>query len=364
MKTFLKIFGAVILVIILMVVALNLYLTDERLKSIILPQVQEAAGSQVEVDKMSVTFFRTFPRFGLELEGLILPDPNGETVMTLDELLLSVELFPLMKRELSITRLSLNRPEIFYTVFEDSTTNIDFLLTAEENADETSEMDLSIPRIIISGGSIHYSDATSATVATLNGLDADLSFFYSDIIENRVEAQLESLNVEMDGTTYVNNLSVSLNQSSTLDLENELLTFTQGTFAIRGLSLNLLGSISDWSSGQTNLSLQLSSASENFGELLRLAPSDYDEMLQGLVTRGVLSIDGSIEGILSDDSIPVFDLAILVSEGYLQNPDLPEAIEDIHFELLFNNDLATIRNFRARAGVNNLSGSGEIVRPS
>ena len=363
MKTFLKITGAVVLVFVIILISLNLYLNDERLKSIILPQVQEATGSQVEVDKMSMTFFRTFPRFGLELEGLVVPDLTGAHVLTLDDLLLSIELIPLMRRELSISRLTLNGPNIFYTVYEDSTTNIDFLISPDHDPDEASQIDLSIPRITVSDGSVIYLDATTATNMSLNGLNADLSLFYSDIIESRVNATLESLNFEMDGTSYVNNLSLSLNQSSTLDLDQEILTVTEGTLAIRGLSLNLLGSISNWSSGQTNLSLQFTSASENFGELLRLAPSDYDEALNGLVTRGTLSIDGSIEGILNEDSIPDIDLAILVSEGYMQNPDLPEAIEDIHLELLFSNELATIRNLRARAGVNSITGSGEIVNP-
>ncbi len=364
MKTFLKIFGAVMLVIVLIVVGLNLYLNDERLKSIILPQVQQATGSQVEVDRMSITFFRTFPRFGLELDGLVVPDPEGDPVLTLDNLLLSVELFPLMKRELSINRLTLNEPRLFYSVYEDSTSNIDFLIQTEDTPDQdTAQMNLSIPRITVAGGSVNYSDATSATRASLNGLNADISLFYSDIIESSIAATLESLTFEMDGTTYLNNLSLSLNQSSTLDLENELLTFTEGTFAIRGLSLNLLGTISNWSGENIHLALQFNSASENFGELLRLAPAGYDEALRGLVTRGALTIDGSIDGLLGDDSIPGFDLAILVSDGFLQNPDLPEAIEEINFELLVNNDLATIRNLRARAGVNSLTGSGEIRRP-
>jgi hypothetical protein len=167
----------------------------------------------------------------------------------------------------------------------------------------------------------------------------------------------------MDGTQYISNLSLSLNQTSTLDLDNEILNFTEGTFSIRGLALNLTGSVSDWSSEEPAVSLQFASTSENFGELLRLAPPNLEEYLTGLETRGSLVFEGSAEGRFSEESLPRFDLVIEVTDGFLQNPDLPEAIEDIHFQILFNNELATINNFRARAGVNSLAGSGTIERP-
>lgn len=364
MKTFLKIAAGLLLLFIALIVALNIYFNDDRLKSLIIPQVQEATGSEISVDKMSITFFRTFPRFGLELEELTVPDLNGDPVLKLDNLLVSVELFPLLRNEVSITRLSMNNPDLYYTVYSDSTTNIDFLLESDEmETDEPSPINLSIPKIIITNGSLNYSDSSTDMIVSMSGLDADLSLFYSDLIENRIDATLESLSVVMGGKSMINNLSLSLNQRSTLDLENEILTLTEGTFAIRGLALNVLGSVSDWSSESPALSLQFRSTSDNFGELLRLAPPEYDELLSGLVTRGSFALDGSIEGNYSEDSLPLIDLTIAVADGYLKNSDLPEAIEDIHFEILFNNELATIRNLRASAGVNSITGSGEIKQP-
>jgi hypothetical protein len=113
MKLFLKIFAALLALFILVLVGLNLYLTDERLKNMILPHVQEAAGSEVQVDRMSLTFFRTFPRFGLDLDGVLVPDPQGDPVLSVEELLLSLELFPLLRDEISISRLSITRPSVF-----------------------------------------------------------------------------------------------------------------------------------------------------------------------------------------------------------------------------------------------------------
>lgn len=362
MKTFIKIIGGIAVLMIALMIFLNLYFTDERLRNMILPQVQEAAGSEVEIDEMSITFFRTFPRFGLDMQGLRIPDPNGEPVASFESILLSVELFPLIRNEVNISRLSMDKPEIFYTVYQDSTTNIDFLLEEQDDS-EPSTINLNIPQIDISDGSIFYNDSTTLTNVRMTGLDTDLSLYYSDVIETDMDASLASLNVDMDGVNYITDLPLSLNQISTLDLENEQLTFTEGIFSIRGLSLNLLGSVSSWSGNEPHLSLQIRSSSDNFGELLSLAPPSLDEQLSNMDTSGSLQLEGSVEGVYNENVYPRIDLTIAVADGYLQNPDLPEAIEDINFEIIFNNDLATVQNLNARAGNNSITGSGEVVNP-
>ncbi|WP_069130551.1 AsmA family protein [Rhodohalobacter halophilus] len=367
MKTFVKILAGVAIFFVVVVIALNLYFTDERLKGMILPEIQELTGSEVQVERMSLTFFRTFPQFGVELENFLFPTPQGDTLASAEELLVGVELFPLLRSELSISRLSLNRPEINYHVYPDSTTNIDFLLQlAEEeptDVEESDGMTITIPQFTIRDAHIRYNDETSATSVLLEGLNADISLRFADLIESTVDAQLASLSATVDETRYVQNLSLSLNQTSTIDLDNEILNLTEGTFSIRGLALNLTGDIRNWSSDAPGINLQFSSSSDNFGELLRLAPPQFDEVLAGLESRGSLRLEGSVSGGLTEGTIPRFDMMVDVADGYLQNPDLPDAIQDIIIQAEINNDLATIRNFQARAGDNTVTMNGSVERP-
>lgn len=365
MKLFLKILAGFLIAFILLLIGLNLYFTNDRLKSMILPEVRNAVGTEVQVEQMSLTFFRTFPQFGVELQNFELPDPNGDTVAQLDELLVGVELFPLLSNEISISHLQLNRPVLNYHVYEDSTTNIDFLLDApQDEADPEAEgYDIAIPEFNIQSANINYRDDTSSMIVTLEDLNADISLQFADLIESTVDASLGSLNASIDSVSYVENLSLSLNQQSTVDLENEILTLTEGVFSIRGLGLNIAGSVSDWSSDAPSLDLQFNSSSENFGELLRLAPPEYDEQLADLETRGSLQLDGSVSGSITEENIPDFDLVVNVSDGYLKNPDLPDAIEDINLSLTVNNEVATLDEFSARAAENSVTGSGTVERP-
>lgn len=365
MKLFLKIIAGFLILLIIVLIGLNLYFTDERLKTMILPELREMTGSDIQVEHMSLTFFKTFPQAGVELTGFALPDPEGNPVATLEELVVGVELLPLLSNEISISELVLDKPVLNYLIYEDSTTNIDFLLTteAEDTTEEDSGYEISIPEFTIHSATVSYSDITSQMSVDVRNLDAEISLQFAELIESTLDAQIGSLSVMMDSIKYLDGMAIAINQSSTLDIENEELNLTEGILSIRGLALNINGLISAWSGEAPKLNLEFSSASENFGELLRLAPSEYDELLEGLETRGSLQLEGSVTGNISENSLPQFSLILNVENGYLKNPDLPEAIEDIVINAEAGNELITLNSLSANAAGNKIQVSGSIQQP-
>lgn len=364
MKTFLKIAAAVVGLFIVVIIGLNIYFTDERLKNTVMPYVDDAVGRTVNVERMSLTLFSTFPQPGISIQKLSIPGETSEdTLLSLDELVVSVELFSLLGDQISISEISLKNPVFTYVVNADSTTNIDFLMAEETETDTTAQtMSINIPYFTIMGGNFGYRDATTNTNAQINDLDADISLNYADLIKSTIEVQLGGISASVGESTYLKNLPLSMSQKSTIDLDNEQVTLDEGTLSIRGLALNLTGSLSDWSNN-LNADLAINSSSDNFGELLRLVPAEYEEYIQGLETRGSLAIDGTVKGALLGDKLPDFDIMISVSDGYVKNPDLPQPIENIQLAANASNELVSVKNLTAQAGENNLSANGELKDP-
>ncbi len=363
MRLFLKISAGFIAFMILLIIGLNIYFTDERLKNLIVPHINEAMGREVQIDRLSLTFFRSFPQFGLIVEGFMLPDDHGDVVMSMDEIIVAVRLFPLIRNDIYIRRLDLKRPQIFYTVYEDSTTKIDFLLADEKPVETESEFTLQIPKIVIRDAGVVYRDELGNSTITLEQFDAEIGLRYAELIESNVDARLQSLTVYYEGTQYLNNLQLELQQTSTIDLEQEILYLTDGTFSIRGLALNIAGSISHWSSEAPELGFRFTSSSDNFGELIRLAPPKYDEYTRDLETSGSFTLEGRVSNCYTEEELPDFELNVQVIDGYLKNPDLPEPIRDITFSLLANNQRIALEQFAANAAGNQISASAIIETP-
>ena len=364
MKTFLRIAGGILAFLIVAIIGLNIYFTDARLQQTVMPYVNDAVGRDVQVESMSLTFFSTFPQPGLSISNMSIPgETEGDTLMALDELAVGVKFFSLFGDEISISEIKLNNPRFTYRVYPDSTTNIDFLLATETEEDTTAEgYAINIPYFEVINGQFGYVDETSATEISLSDLNSTISLRYADLIESTVDMELGGLYATIDNSSYVSGLPLSLSQESTINMEEETVTLSSGTFSIRGLALNLTGSISDWSTSPA-VDLSFSSSSDNFGELLRLVPTEYEEHVRDLETRGSLAVDGTLSGTVASDQIPDFSASVQINDGYLKNPDLPQAIENIQLTAKASNKLVTIENLNAKAGSNTISGSGSLEDP-
>src|SRR5690625_5110247 len=91
---------------------------------------------------------------------------------------------------------SAHQPVVYYTVYADSTTNVDFLFdeTEEEvSADDEGGLSVSIPEFTIRNGSIYFLDETSEMNIIARELDAEIELFYSDTNVNSTDIRLRSL---------------------------------------------------------------------------------------------------------------------------------------------------------------------------
>jgi hypothetical protein len=365
MKIALRIIAVIVVLIVLIFASLSLYLTDERLKGLVLPQVNEALGRQVQVDRMGYTLFRTFPRFGLVMRGFVLPDDQGEAVMTFDEMLITVNLTPLLSGEVQVNRLELVGPTLNYTVYADGTSNIDFLLDepAEVQEADQSEMVIDLERIRVTGGVIRYRDLEGGMQADLDGLNLDMSVRLGEYIRTTADAQLESLSLRMDGISYLSGLSMRLQQESELNLSAETLQITRGVLGIRGLDLDLTGSVSGWSQDRMQLNLALNSASDNFGTLLELVPEAYREHIEGVQTRGSLTLNAKVQGEIGEDTIPDFRAVIQVQDGFLKHPEANKPVDQVAIDITATNQRVDITRFSAQAEGNQIRVEGYIDEP-
>lgn len=373
MKKLLWISGIILLILIILIGGLSLYLTDERLQSMIVPEVRELTGRDVQIEHISYTLFRTFPRFGVVIEGVEVPDPAGENLASMDGLLLSLNLIPLLSSEVSIHRLEIDGPDFTYIVYEDGTTNLDDFLpeeVPEEPDDEAGEpvdpealMDLDLSEVVITNAAFGMIDHETETVVQLADLDIRSSLRFAEVLESTMDITLGSLDVILEGQRLVTGLGFQLTQTSVLDLPGENLDLSDGRLNLQGLGLTLEGNISDWSEGEPLVDLQIASESDDFGALLDLVPPDFEEYIADLDTGGELDLSVTLQGRISEEEVPAFEAKAAIVDGFIQHSDVPERISGITLSARADNELVVIEEFEATAGETRLSASGNIRDP-
>jgi hypothetical protein len=364
MKYFLRTILAIGIVLILGITTLFLYLNDARLRALVLPQIEQSLGRNVQLEHIRFTLFRTFPNAGLVLEGFSIPDPDHQLI-SFDELVVSVQLWPLLDRQIIVNSLEVTGALAAYHVFEDGSTSLDFLFDASEPdaVDTKATATIDLQHIKVNNALLRYSDSQSGVFFELKGVDATMSLALAETIRSDMEIRIAGLNYSSDATTWLADLPLSLDQSIELDLTNEQFTMNRGALRIRGLELELGGSISNWSADTMNLDLTFNSSSDNFATLLALIPETYQSNLEGIETRGALTLNGSVTGELGKTTTPDFSFVLGVLDGYLKHPDAGKPIENVQIDLTANNDIVTITRFTANADVNLIDIKGTVTHP-
>lgn len=362
MKKMLKIAGGVLLVLLVIFVSLNLYLNDNRLKAIAEPQIEELTGKDVQLNSVSLSFLSTFPSPGIEIREFTLPGESpDDTVFSVNRLTFGIRLLSLLGDQVELTEVQADGMRMYYKVYEDSSSNLDFLLQ-EESEEQAGGAGLAVPHIEVNNSSVYYSDALSATGADAEGINGSLSLVYNEQISSSMDVDISRLTVTTEDGVMVRNLPVSLQQESTLDTEAAHLELTGGELTISGLALSLKGSLRNWDEDM-QADLEFKSASGDFGEVLKLVPDAYKSSVEGLETRGELAINGSVNGSFAGEQIPGFNADIQISNGYLKYPELPEPIKDIQLRAEINNQKLEVSEFNAIAGENRIEGEAMMEKP-
>ncbi len=78
MKLFLKILAGFLITILILMVGVGIYFNDERLRDTVVPMVNDNLGTELEVSAMSLSLFRSFPNAAVSMEGVRVPDKEGE----------------------------------------------------------------------------------------------------------------------------------------------------------------------------------------------------------------------------------------------------------------------------------------------
>jgi hypothetical protein len=93
-------------------ITLKMIFTPEKLRVLIMPKIEEAVGRKVTVNKFSL---KVWTGLGVELEGIELANAKGfaeKPMVKVGSIVLKVNLLGLLKRQLVISSLVVDKPEI------------------------------------------------------------------------------------------------------------------------------------------------------------------------------------------------------------------------------------------------------------
>jgi uncharacterized protein involved in outer membrane biogenesis len=393
------------------IVVLKVVFTSERLKSMVVPRMEEATGRPVAINDISLS---VFPSIALKVEGVSMANRRGEgfssaPFLTLDGLRLNVKLLPLLKSRIEVTSLEIDRPHLLIEVNARNETNYGDLTAGKGAAGSAvSPADLKNPVPSGSAGSTAQGAAGSAVSPDLKnpvpsgspGSTAQgaaepppvsaAAFLISNMQVNNgsvdyvshkdnsatrvrnlflaTEVGEEGNSIVVTGNAATDSLSygsvetpllaglrLRLDYRMSYDLSKDILKIEKGDMVLQDMCLVLAGSVSRIRLNPV-LEITVGSDSLNIADLFSLVPGEYMEKAKGVKGTGIAQVSIAVTGTLTDSTSVDLAGTVTAREAGIRYPQLPKPITDITILSSFTRT-KTIQEFRVEDLSANLGGA-------
>lgn len=348
-KIWLIILAIPLVLIVVGAVALKLYFTSDRLKALIIPKIEEATQRTVTVGDISLSLF---PALAVDLEGLTISAPQGirfdkEEFISLEELILDVNILALLGNRLEIDEIVLHRPRLYLEVNKEGIANYsppeDTRKIAEQPGPREPQMPekegaprpstgLLLSNFQIIDGEIEYLDKISNRRIVITDYDqqmrAKVSGGGGDVFLES-ESSIGSLSYGSMKSFLITNLPITTYQRLTYKQGEEILFLDSLSVGVREISLVLKGTIERVQS-KPNLNLSLHSTRADLTQLLSLVPKEYMKDAEGVSSSGKFQFAMTIKGESSDSVLPGIKGTFAVSDGSIRYSGFPKAITNIN----------------------------------
>lgn len=340
------------ILIIVIGIAVWYVFSPERLTPMIRKQAAKYITCKHEIGSVELTFFSTFPRFGLKVSHfeLINPTPNAQsdTLISVDQLVGVVDVAAWWRRdEIVLNELLISNGII--NAYVDSTGKTNFDITPPDTIPTPpdtakSEMPfrfIDIKNVELSNVSLSYVDKTMKMLTDVKKLAVKFNGrIVSDTLNMQMNVNDCVLSFNYDGEQYFKNTSIKLNAPAKVILSKMLVEFGKSEASVNDINLTFDGTVeNDSKLNRINTNINYKSEKFPIASAMALIPPSYQSYTEGMTIDGIASSDGKITGFYCDTVMPLMDLHIVVYDGNFKYSSLPFPLSGMNGDCTFYSDI-------------------------
>lgn len=336
LKKILKIVGITLVVLVASLFAIPYFFKDQ-IKAKITEAINEKVDARVSFADADLSLFKNFPKATVTLDKLLIINKapfEGDTLVSLGELNLKMsikELFKGKEEAMEIEGITSKNGFINIIFNKDGIGNFDIALKDNKPKEDDSKSDpmlLKIQKYQIENFKFQYFDESSQMRMVIDSLNHEGTGDFSGSKLDLNTKSTAKVSFDMGKINYMKNVALSLDAVLGIDLEKSKYTFKENKALINQLPLEFDGFIQMAEAGQV-YDLKFKTPTSSFKNFLGLIPAAYSSSLEGVKTTGDFTVNGFAKGMLTDTTIPKFNIAIASNNGSFQYPNLPKSVQSI-----------------------------------
>lgn len=366
--------GSVLLLLIAAVlIVVYIVFTPARITPIARQVASEYITCEHEIGEVDLTFFSTFPRFGLRADGLLLINPKAgspnDTVVSAPRFTATVDVMEFISnKHLVIHEAILDDALVNFFIAQDGTTNLTDVFVTSPDTTDTTAFSLPFDEIHVDGLRITARSITFVDVK--DTIDASLGFTelsakaasWDDML---IGLDAQEVCAQFKGDTYADSLHIELIAPLAMDLDAMHFDIDGARLAVNDFNLRIEGEATLGDS--IALDAKLETDKWQIKPLLALVPQTFTKSLSDLDVDGTIQLEATAQGYYADSVMPHIQAHVILRDGEGEYKPLPYTLRgvklDADADLRMNKgeqSSVTIRTLEAKTKKSAVSAKGTI----
>ena len=408
--------GSLFAVVILAAAILLFHIfSPSKLAKMVNNQADRFITCDFHIDKAGLTFFKTFPKVGLELENVVLKNPKNpqvsDTLLYAKECVAALNIRELIQNNrLELYDFSLNQGLVNLYIDENGNGNYKVFRT-DPNDTSSFNYSIDLQKVKAKGVDVRYLNILSKQKAEVRGADLtvkgtfkdneiegqaeveakslvfamadstrlhftgddvkasyDGSFTDFNLLDGKVEADIDNAVLCLDTTHYLNGMDLNLSSEVKADLNALQFDLQKTTLQLDKQELTINGHVDmDTVSRDIHTDLHYQTGDWQIDEVLPLIPDALiGNKLDDIQISGDIALEGDVKGTFSDTQKPLITSDLAWHHGRFAMKDLPldfekaDGLFDLRLDLNNQSDL-TVKSLSATTRKRNkITASGTV----
>ncbi len=338
-KRIVKIIGIIVLVVIAILIAIPFFL-EAKIGDIIRNTVNNNIEGTFDFAKADLSLISSFPNAEVSLTDIYLVNKapfEGDTLFQSRAVSLTMgisELFKGKDEAIGVRNISIDGAKLNILIDEAENANYDIARDTGAGSDTTNSeegFNLALESYQITDSEVSYHDMAGGISLAVVDIEHKGK---GDLSLEKSELQTETnalVSFTMDSTNYLNRNPVKLDALLGIDLNENKYTFLKNEAVVNQLPLVFEGFVKVNENNQ-EVDIRFKTPSSDFRNFLAVFPEEYSKNIQDVKTTGDFTVAGNFEGVVDEDHIPKFQIAIHSENASFKYPDLPRSVTQIHID--------------------------------
>lgn len=333
--------------------AIYFIFTPAKLTPLVEKTAMEYLNADVHFGKIELTFFSTFPDFGLHMtDGTVVSrvfrDSTGQaetrdSLMSIESCLVTVNpMAYLLKNRIVVKDFVIDNPHIYAYVDSvghanwDIVVSSDTLTVADTLPGDSSEFasGLRIKNVRIRNGNLVFDDRNTQLYTRLTGLNLGVDG-YLGVRRSKLKVNFSTENILFwqEGKLLVNHLALGVETGMRVNRDSLLYTLEKAVFDVNGVKFGVGGTLKADSVNRTlDVRLKYGIHIPTLKTLLDLVPDTILRKTEDVEVRGEVLCRGEINGLYGKKNIPLITSQFKIVGGYIKYPGMPSQIDSLNVD--------------------------------